>query len=93
MEATALLNHMELLDRISGSNYSLRMFETMRGEGDFWCSGPDWYTQAPKYDAEQYLAVFMAVQKACQCQGSAADRWKIVERELVKLAHEYASGQ
>jgi hypothetical protein len=89
MEATALLDHMELLDRISGSNYSLRMFDTLRGAGDFWPPTPSkWAT--PKYDVEQQLDIFLAVQVACQCQGSPADRWAIVERTLVSLAHDYA---
>jgi hypothetical protein len=80
----------DALDRFANPHYNVRLYETLRGEGDFWPTGPDWLRDSPKYDNEQYLNIFYVVQKACQCQGTPADRWAVIERELVKLAHEYA---
>lgn len=82
----------DTLDRFTGSSYNTRMFETLRGEGQFWpTNGWKLHSDRPQYDMEQEIAIFKAVQRACQCQGSPADRWMVVERELLQLAHEYAS--
>jgi hypothetical protein len=81
----------DALERFASPHYNVRLYETLRGEGGFWPVN-NWKraSDGPDYDAEQHLAVFCAVQRACQCQGTPADRWAVVERELVKLAHQYA---
>jgi hypothetical protein len=73
--------------------YHQRFNDTLQGIGDFWMTSDDWRKGRPAYDCEQELAVFRAVQRACQYQGSPADRWSIVERELTKLADLYGESK
>ena len=82
----AFLNLSERRERI----YREEFIATMLGDGDFWMTGPDWRTDAPKYDAEQYLEVFRAVQIALQNPGSDADRWAVLMARLRPMAHDYA---
>jgi hypothetical protein len=70
-----------------------RVHETLKGEGDFWPSGERWFKDRPKYDIEQEIALFYAVQRACQFIGSPADRWAIVEREITRLANIYGESK
>ena len=70
--------------------YREEFIATMLGDGDFWMTGPDWRTGAPKYDAEQYLSVFYAVLVALQNPGSDADRWAVLMARLRPMAHDYA---
>lgn len=73
--------------------YREEFTSTMLGQGDFWMTGPDWRTDAPKWDAEQYLSVFYAVQVALQNPGTDAERWAVLERRLRGMAHEFADHQ
>lgn len=73
--------------------YREEFTSTMIGQGDFWMTGPDWRTDAPKFDDEQYLEVFRAVQVALQNPGTDADRWAVLERRLRGMAHEFADYQ
>jgi hypothetical protein len=74
--------------------YHQRFNETLMGEGGFWPTN-EWqtYTDRPKWDAAQEITIFAAVQRACQHKGSPAERWAIVERELMQLAHEYGESK
>lgn len=61
----------------------------------FWPRG-EWKTaaDAPEWDAEQYIAVFVAVRRACAAIGATdAQRWMIVEAKLRELAERYAEAQ
>jgi hypothetical protein len=71
-----------------------RVHETLKGEGDFWArNGWERAGDGPKYDNEQYMDVFVAVQRACQFIGSPADRWAIVELEITRLANIYGESK
>lgn len=60
---------------------------------DFWpINGWQVATDSPRYDAEQQLPLFGAVQRAAALIGASdADRWRCVQRELARLAYDYAA--
>jgi hypothetical protein len=74
--------------------YNTRVNETIMGQGGFWPTN-DWSFRddRPKWDAEQEILIFVAVQRACQFIGSPADRWAIVEREITRLANIYGESK
>jgi hypothetical protein len=74
--------------------YHQRFNETLAGTGDFWPTN-GWAKpgDGPRWDDEQYFSIFAAVQRACQHKGSAAERWQIVESELMRLAHQYGEAK
>ena len=66
----------------------------MRGEGEFWpTNGWAKATDSPKWDAEQIVPVFVAVQAAMACKGSAEDRLRIIVAAVAKAAHEMADAR
>jgi len=59
---------------------------------DFWPT-KQWSkaSESPKWDAEQHIAMFVAVQSACRMIGATdAQRWERVMAQLRDLAAEYA---
>jgi len=68
-------------------------FDVMTGRNcDFWPTN-EWRTasDAPKWDAEQYIPIFNAVKLAASLVATDEKRWAIVQRALSLEAERYAN--
>lgn len=72
--------------------YEETMAEILHGRGDFWPTN-GWRTalDAPRFDGEQYIPVYAAVQRALASGGTDCDKWAIVMDAVAREAAKYAS--